>query len=326
MNDLLAFGIQIITWFQGLGEWMKIPFQGVTFLGNEEFFLILAPGIYWCLDASLGLRLGLSLMISAGLNSTFKILAHAPRPAWIDPSVKAYVYESSFGVPSGHSQNAAVIWSTIAARLRQRWTWISAIGLILLIGLSRVYLGAHFPTDVLAGWTIGFILLWALIKLEPTIYAWTSRQEPMILVFYAFCFSLGLVLLGGLARLALGGWTLPADWVVNSLAAFPDEDPIAPLALSGLTSNAGAFFGLTAGAVWIKKKGGFVASGSVWKRLGCYMIGLLGVIIAWRGLGSLLPRGEELLPLILRYLRYALIGGWVTGLAPWVFKKANLNP
>jgi membrane-associated phospholipid phosphatase len=325
MSEVLAFGIQMIAWFQNLGEWLVIPFKGITFLGNEEFFLLLAPAIYWCLDARLGLRLGLFLMTSGSLNSTLKILAHAPRPAWIDPTVKAYVYESSFGIPSGHSQNAAVIWGMVAANLRRRWSWIAAGGLVLLIGLSRIFLAAHFPTDVLAAWMIGILLLWLFLKIDPALTQWINKQQPTSQVIVALLTSLGFILLGLLARLTLGSWKLPSIWISNSLVVFPDEEPITPLALSGMVSNAGAFWGLAIGAIWIKLQGGFAPAGNIWKRLGCYVIGLIGVVLIWRGLGSLLPSGEELIPLVLRYLRYALIGAWVTGLAPWLFVKIKLN-
>jgi hypothetical protein len=50
----------------------------------------------------------------------------------------------------------------------------------------------------------------------------------------------------------------------------------------------------------------------------------MGVIALWYGLGAVLPRGEEWLPLLLRFLRYSLVGLWVTGAAPWVFVRLNL--
>ena len=48
-------------------------------------------------------------------------------------------------------------------------------------------------------------------------------------------------------------------------------------------------------------------------------IGLIGIMILWFGLGEVFPRGEELIPLILRYIRYSLVGFWVTAGAPWLF-------
>ncbi|HEY3476592.1 MAG TPA: hypothetical protein VGK56_18390, partial [Anaerolineales bacterium] len=50
-----------------------------------------------------------------------------------------------------------------------------------------------------------------------------------------------------------------------------------------------------------------------------YGVGLIGIMILWFGLGQIFPDGEEVLPLLLRYLRYSLVGLWVTGGAPWLF-------
>ena len=54
------------------------------------------------------------------------------------------------------------------------------------------------------------------------------------------------------------------------------------------------------------------------------MIGLLGVMLIWGGLGQIFPDGETFIPLLLRYLRYGLVGLWITALAPWLFMRLRL--
>jgi hypothetical protein len=49
------------------------------------------------------------------------------------------------------------------------------------------------------------------------------------------------------------------------------------------------------------------------------VIGLVGIMILWIGLGEIFPGGEALIPLILRYIRYSLVGLWVMAGAPWLF-------
>jgi hypothetical protein len=92
-----------------------------------------------------------------------------------------------------------------------------------------------------------------------------------------------------------------------------------PVTLEGFLTTAGSFFGLAAGAAWIAAQGGYQTSGAVEKRALRYVVGVIGVLILWMGLGQVFPRDENLLSYILRFLRYSLVGFWVTGGAPWLF-------
>jgi membrane-associated phospholipid phosphatase len=110
-----------------------------TFLGQEDFFFLVMPALLWCVDSQLGLRVGVYLALSAGMNSLFKFAFHAPRPYWVDGGVRLLGgAESSFGMPSGHAQNAVVVWGMLAAHLRRKWGWVVAGLLIFFIGVSRI--------------------------------------------------------------------------------------------------------------------------------------------------------------------------------------------
>lgn len=328
MESIWQMGIAIILWLQGLGEWLSTPMRFFTFLGNEEFYLFVAPAIYWCLDAGLGLRLGLSLMITGGLNTALKFAFHGPRPYWFDSHVLAYSTESSFGVPSGHAQNAVVVWGVLASGFKRTWVWVAAIAVMLLIGLSRMYLAVHFPHDVLVGWLIGALLLWIILKLEKPVSDWLGSKTASVQVVYALAASLILVLVGALVQLAVvsSGWQMPEAWMRNAVSADPQAEPPAPLALSGLISNSGVFFGLALGAILLRRWGKFDPTGPAWQRLARFVLGLIGVFVLWFGLGEIFPRGESLLPYLLRYLRYGLVGLWIAGLAPWLFMRLKLTP
>ena len=179
MSDLLIdINLPIIIWVQSWGSWLSAPMQFFSFLGTEQFFLIIAPAVYWCWNTRLGLRLGIYLFISVSVNYCLKLIIHGPRPYWIDSRVHALAAESSFGSPSGHAQTAVVFWGTLASGIGRRWAWVLAIIVILLIGISRIYLGVHSPTDVLAGWLAGSVLLYALLKLEPMAISWLKQRSP----------------------------------------------------------------------------------------------------------------------------------------------------
>jgi undecaprenyl-diphosphatase len=99
------------------------------------------------------------------INSIVKIQFARPRPDLFIPAAK--VFTASF--PSGHAAFSAITYMTLAALLarmtssrRLRYYFVAvAIALTLMIGVSRIYLGVHYPTDVVAGWCIGSA--WALI-------------------------------------------------------------------------------------------------------------------------------------------------------------------
>jgi hypothetical protein len=133
-----------------------------------------------------------------------------------------------------------------------------------------------------------------------------------------------MILLGWAARLSLGNWSLPVEWADNIRTAVPNGELPNPLDPSGLISNGGAFFGLAAGAILLAGRGGYQPRGTWQQLLARYLIGLVGVLILWRGLDLVFPEGEDLIAAALRYLRYALVGVWVTGLAPLVFIRARL--
>jgi len=59
--------------FQSLGDWLVVPMRFFSFLGTEEFFLLVMPLLYWCIDASLGIRVGFIMLFSSGLNLIIKI-------------------------------------------------------------------------------------------------------------------------------------------------------------------------------------------------------------------------------------------------------------
>ena len=160
MQTILDFGIRLIVALQGLGDWQTLPMKFFSFLGTEEFFMLILPILYWCVDSLLGIRVAIILMLSGGINGAIKLALHGPRPYWFSTSVKGLAAETSFGVPSNHAQSATVIWGILAAALRKWWAWLVAVLLIFLVGLSRLYLGVHFPQDVLLGWLIGGLFLW----------------------------------------------------------------------------------------------------------------------------------------------------------------------
>jgi membrane-associated phospholipid phosphatase len=311
-------GLQIVIWFQALGGWLAIPMRAFSFLGQEEFFLVGMPFFYWCLDGGLGFRVAAMLLLSVNLSCYLKIWLHSPRPFWYSTQVKALSSETTFGLPSAHAQNAAGIWGLLAALQRRRWLWIVVLTTIFAIGISRIYLGMHFPTDVLAGWLIGFLLAWVFLRVDKPISNWLKNRSSLALIGLGFASSLAILGLFYLSAWAVRGIQIPFYWIQNANSADPAH-PMNPLDPTETFTTAGVWFGMALGATWLRLQGGFDARGPLGQRALRYLIGLAGVGILYAGLGRIFPRSEDLLGYGLRYLRYTLIGAWVAGGAPLVF-------
>jgi hypothetical protein len=127
-----------------------------------------------------------------------------------------------------------------------------------------------------------------------------------------------------IALITLGEWSIPKNWIQTVLVNIPNSDTIEPLSLAGLITTAGALFGLAVGYIIVSERMGFDPGGVWWKRLLRYLIGVVGVIGIWAGLDALFPEGQTLLAYSLRYVRYSLVGVWVTGFAPELFIRMNL--
>ncbi len=325
MDPILNWGIDLIAGLQGSAPWLEAASRFFSFLGTEKFYLFLLPFLYWCVDVRLGLRIGVILSASDCLNIFFKFLFHQPRPYWVSDRVRVIQPEVSYGLPSGHAQHAVTVWGTVAMKGKGWLRWLMGI-LIFLIGFSRIVLAVHFPTDVLAGWLIGSVILWAFLRWEATVIAWFNLLTWSQKIGLAFVASILLIILA-LAGLAFVPPVEPSQWKADAARAFSlalDHAAIRLRATTGAVSVGGTFFGLVVGAILIFRRGGFDARGAWPKRTLRFGVGMVGVVILWVGLTMVFPRDASFMSQGLRYFRCALTGFWVAYLAPSLFIRLGL--
>ena len=316
MDFITANGINWVLAVQSLGAWLEMPMRFFSFLGDENFFFMVLPLLYWSVDARLGMRVALILITSNFLNPFFKLVFASPRPYWISTQVVPLSAETSFGIPSGHAQNSIALWGIIADGMRKRWAWVAALTIAFAVGVSRLYLGLHFLEDVLAGWLIGGLLLIAFLTLWNPVGTWLANKTLAQQIMIAFVVSLIMIGLGTWQVARLDGYVIPQEWIDNALRSGEAPDPIS---MEGFLTSAGTLFGLAAGLAWTASRGGYQAEGPLLNRILRAVIGLIGIFILWRGLGVIFPQGENLLSYLLRYFRYTLVGLWISAAAPWLF-------
>lgn len=160
----------------GVHVWASGPLtfamRGITELGSTAFLLILGSVLFWRLARARRRRAAVLLVIAAlggeGLDQLLKLLFERPRPAVFF----GLEQPASYSFPSGHSMASCCFYGALALIASQgaqtgvrRWAIrLAAAALILLVGVSRIYLGVHYPSDVLGGYAAAgawLSLVWA---------------------------------------------------------------------------------------------------------------------------------------------------------------------
>lgn len=298
--------------------------QPFSLVGSEYFYFLVMPAILWCIESGLGIRLGLLIISSAGVNDVLKIAFGLPRPYWIHPEVAGLAGESTFGLPSGHAQTSIVVWGRIAAWAHRRWLTALAVVTVLGISLSRLALGVHFPLDIAAGWIAGAVLLGLALWLEAPLSRVFGKWNLLAQLGAVTIASLVLVGLGALALQATAGRPVPESWVSTAAAHRPGDEAIQPRSLGGVVARAGALLGIGVGAVMLHAGKGLRLASTLTQAAGRYAVGAIGVVVLFVGLRVVFPAGEGLAAMLLRYLRYALVAIWIAYGAPRMFVRLKL--
>ena len=141
-------GSTILAWF-----WWIISHVGTVSVAIMAIY-------YWCINKEKGEKISFAIITSLFANSLLKSLFNRPRPfqnKGFEHVQKMPAINNPDGTsfPSGHSQNAATVFSSVALHERTLFTFILAIVVITLIPVSRVYLGVHFPSDTIVGVLLG---------------------------------------------------------------------------------------------------------------------------------------------------------------------------
>ncbi len=256
-------------------------------LGNPLVFVLFVAVVFWSVDSGVGQRMALFTFAAGSVNEVLKRAFNAPRPFWVSSGVRSIGEGSTaFGMPSGHSVGAFA-WLIIPLRVRRTWAWIVFGVVAVMIGLSRIYLGAHFPSQVLAGWVVGALLLFVFVHYERPFLAWFESmplQRRLGLVVVATAVVIGA---GALSAAALDDFEVEPEWERNVAGQIDESEPFDPVDVTDLGSTSGIFAGTAIGLVLLADRGGLSNARNVRQRLARLVVGLVCMTLALVVIGSL---------------------------------------
>lgn len=173
-----SFEPVLMEWLQRMMGSAGVPIASfLTMLGEELLLVALMGFLYWCYDKEFGKFLGTNMVAALVWNPLAKNILLRRRPYFDHPNVQclrpvepdANIYDivaQGYSFPSGHSTNSAALFGSLAAYRRNRVLLTLAFAIPFLVGISRVQLGVHYPTDVLVGWLMGGAVVLLLSYLQ----------------------------------------------------------------------------------------------------------------------------------------------------------------
>lgn len=256
-------------------------FTAITSLGSLEFYMLAIPVIYWTVNKHFGFRFAVFFTLSAYINSGVKHVFTTERP----PRELRLVTQEGYSFPSGHAQGSTAFWGFLALELKRPWAyWFSGV-MVALISISRIYLGVHWPIDIIGGLAIGLVLLFAYSRLATKSFKNISLQT----------FILGSILLSAILYLVQ-----------------PVGD--GPMTIGFLL---GALIGYRLESLYVGFKEEATLPQNVTKSLlGLAVLFLLRIVL--KPVVSWLPAD------LATIIRYGLMGFWACFGAPLIFVKAGL--
>jgi membrane-associated phospholipid phosphatase len=291
MDAIFQWGLNFIIMIQQIDTpLLDSFFRAITSLGDELFYLLLFSFLLWCVDFYLGIRVGIIFLLSVYVNTGAKEIFQQPRPFDILPEIQK-AYASGYGFPSGHAQSSLVVWGSIAYWKKQTWIRNLSVLLILLIGFSRIYLGVHFPTDILGGWLFGGLILG---------------------LSYFIFLKIKLDFIQGNMIFKIIGITL-FPVILLQIQSSPD-----------IISSVAALTGVGYGLLFFHSFIGGIRLGNWLQRLFSFLVGIIGMGILYLGLKLILPSEGQSFYQLSRFFRYLLLGIWISFGAPWLFIRIGL--
>lgn len=254
-------------------------FKFITFLGNWEFYLFGMPILYWLFNKEKVIKLFFIVFPAALIITYLKQLFHTSRPVGV-----VLIEQTGYSFPSAHAASATVLFLMIAILIKNKWMYVLSVAMILLISISRIYLGVHFPIDVIGGILIGLTLvLFYELFLYQFIHNWFSNKSNIYKTIALIVITVIVI-------------------VINKMNTY----------------YMSIMFGLGIGLIFIDKDGSTQIKNSFQKLL-TIIVGIVVIYFLWLGImNGLIP-----MTYISTFIVFSIYGIFIIGL-PKVFSQLKL--
>ena len=282
-----------------------------AFAGGVEGYILLATLIYVVWNKRLAIQLSVVMLAASSLNDLLKLLVRNPRPfiaqgtylqKWAVSAKSARNLAMEFSTPSGHAAAAAAFYAYFYGKVRSRIVRVVAVAAILIIGISRPYLGVHYFEDVFLGWALGLAVAAVALRYAEAIAAAWGRASHWLQIAIVAPAGLALWLI---AILLNGHSTTGQPYSYLCYGGFLTGVVIArPLELSKVN------FDPRSSTLWVKILRYFLS------------VGLLSItLFALEVIFLLITSRYSMLWNLLEYVRFIAAGFVTVFLAPWVFTR-----
>ena len=269
-----------------------------SLLGESGFIIAVVAAVYWCVNKKKGFAICSTLLTSLVAMNILKAIVRAPRPFQVLPEIegKRLGTATGYSFPSGHTTTAAAFYSSSAFAARKRPLSIICAVAIVLVGVSRMYLGVHWPIDVAGGLILGM-----------TISLTTYRLYENL--FDNYKASLRYALIVGTAGTV-------AAAVITIILSLGKGDPVALTDLMKTLALAGGGY---LGFALEKKYVNYSVEGTKGRKILRYLVGI-AVLLLIMGAKAVLPAH-----IVFGFIRYLLCGFWAIGLYPFLGSKIRIK-
>ena len=268
-------------------------------VGEQTFVIAVILYIFYNYDKKKGFGLFTSVLFAVLGMGILKALVRAPRPFQVLESIDGKRLETATGYsfPSGHTTTGAAFYTALALTFKKRPISILCAVMMALVGLSRLYLGVHWPIDVFAGLLLGVVISFTVSRYLNALY--DDKNKRIRLSLWIGSLS---VVAGAITAILLNTGTIDEVAFTDLMKVF---------ALGG-----GGYLGF----VLENKKVNFTVEEKRSKQIVRYVIGLVGILL-FMGAKVIIP---ESLYAVGSFVRYTLVGLWATGVYPLIGKNLRL--